>query len=872
MAMLLPLSLSIKGQNYKTISGKVVDSAKQPISFATIKLSTKSGSTSIITDNEGIFVFKNINTGFFDINIKMIGYKSITTSFNYQGEKKLIVIPTTTLKEESRQLNDVVIIGRKKIELKEDTIQFNTDQIKVGRGKYAADVIKSIPGTIITPNGQLMYLGIPIEKIKINGKDYLDGDLQTIGNIFPLSLIDNVQIINDYGDLANITGNKRGSANKIININLKDGFKNGIFGSALLSGGNLDRYQAEISSTLQLKEQQFTVLGGINNTNLIKGSNGVSGLTENSDGLNTTTSTAINYRNNHSESLILYGSVQLRNQEQHSSQNIFRETYYPNYSIYNTESRSNANKTKSKRISFNVEYKFSKNDFLKISPQLESDNLSNLGDGIIETNNMNLISNFRNHSLNNSDIPKFGGSILYNHRFQKIGRNLSVNFNSQKSKENIYREIMNNQIVNPELSPGQITNSEMHQNITNLNLSYIEPVAKHSFFDFSISLNHTSKINQIKTDLYDLNNAPLPVEKSLHERFSSDFSNQTINGGYRYQNKNFSASIGFNIINSVLKGKASNKELKTANNKTDYAPNVRLNYYLSKTKTITLEYSGNSASPEIEQLMPIRDIQNVQNIIIGNADLRPEFRNNYKLYYNTMNIETGSSAFFGFEYNTVNNKIIQDRFSNQETLVQTTSYKNVDGFRSFRVFYSITKAINESKFLLNLNGSSDQSNNISILNDVKSNGSNWLFNQQIQLRTVFGNQFENQISIDYSLNKSRYPGNNNASTSSSIRTGTNGALGLSKNLALGYDIYKQFNSGYTGISNTNPLIINLNVELSFLKNKSASIKMSGMDLLNQNIGVYRDVMSNTISNYKSERLSRYFLLTLKYSFQKTDLK
>jgi len=54
----------------------------------------------------------------------------------------------------------------------------------------------------------------------------------------------------------------------------------------------------------------------------------------------------------------------------------------------------------------------------------------------------------------------------------------------------------------------------------------------------------------------------------------------------------------------------------------------------------------------------------------------------------------------------------------------------------------------------------------------------------------------------------------------------------------------------------------------FFKNKTFELIFTAHDLLNQNIGFTRTINSNFISQQQYDKLSRYFLLTAKWTFNK----
>jgi hypothetical protein len=89
-----------------------------------------------------------------------------------------------------------------------------------------------------------------------------------------------------------------------------------------------------------------------------------------------------------------------------------------------------------------------------------------------------------------------------------------------------------------------------------------------------------------------------------------------------------------------------------------------------------------------------------------------------------------------------------------------------------------------------------------------------------------------------------------------------------KTLLFGTDLSKTFNNGYSSSLAVNPFIINTYLEKQFLKDKSATLRFQAFDLLDENTSVSRQVSANTITDSRSNRLSRYFLLTFTMRLQK----
>jgi len=80
-------------------------------------------------------------------------------------------------------------------------------------------------------------------------------------------MIDKVQVIDDYGDLANVSGIKDGEPDKIINLQLKKDRNKGIFSRTSVGAGSNDRYALGTNVNFFNNSKQISVFGGANNNN-----------------------------------------------------------------------------------------------------------------------------------------------------------------------------------------------------------------------------------------------------------------------------------------------------------------------------------------------------------------------------------------------------------------------------------------------------------------------------------------------------------------------------------------------------------------------------------------------------------------------------
>jgi hypothetical protein len=87
---------------------------------------------------------------------------------------------------------------------------------------------------------------------------------------------------------------------------------------------------------------------------------------------------------------------------------------------------------------------------------------------------------------------------------------------------------------------------------------------------------------------------------------------------------------------------------------------------------------------------------------------------------------------------------------------------------------------------------------------------------------------------------------------------------------LSYDLEKTINSGYADNVSSDPLIINATLEKQLFAKKNGSIKLQAFDLLNENTNVNRSVTAYSITDTRTNRLTRYFMLSFVFRFSKFD--
>ena len=203
--------ITANAQQGRVVRGSVVDSTKLSLPGSNIKLTSDKGDSTItIADVNGNFVFPAVKGTKINLAITSIGYQAIIKHYTLAPGTDAVQVGQIILNSDTRQLATVTIVGVNPVVFKEDTVQYSVSAYKVRENAPIEDVLKKIPGVDVAKDGSITTQGKQITKVRVNGKDFFGGDVQSATKNLPADVIESVQIVDDYGDQANLTGVKTG--------------------------------------------------------------------------------------------------------------------------------------------------------------------------------------------------------------------------------------------------------------------------------------------------------------------------------------------------------------------------------------------------------------------------------------------------------------------------------------------------------------------------------------------------------------------------------------------------------------------------------------------------------------------------------------
>lgn len=903
LSLALLLQQRAIAQTGLTVKGVVKTEEGRTLSKASVLLWYQGERDTIktVSDEEGRFHFNQVRKKKLAVLVTYVGFRPFLNSYDFSQSDGEQQIWDVVMKPGDNTLQNLTLESSK-IQIKEDTVSYVVDSTMYRKNDNVESMLKNLPGVQVDKDGTVTAQGKQVTKVKVNGKEFFGGDVTTATRELNADMVDKIQIIDDYGDQAAFTGIKDGDATKTMNIQLRKDKNKGYFGNATLGAGTEERYQASLSVNRFNDDQQISLLGNLNNNNaslfnfgsfgggagsmgnmiggmvrsfgIGSGGGGIASALGNlgvSDGIARTQSLGLNFRDNWGSKVSVYGSYSFSNRGTNTIREINQQNSFQNQTNTNTRFSNQYEVNENHRFSFNIEYKIDSFNYVKINPGITYRRTN--GD-YYTINNVfgktgNKLTDGYIDEFAQYDQPSYSGNILFNHRFRKKGRTLSLNLSAGLSSNDGTDDLVNanTYYINGNsfdtLNQQYITQNNDNRNY-GIRASYTEPLSKKRSLEFNYAHNYQFTGNDRETFLVDPASGSKQFTDSLSSIYENEYTTNRFGVNFRTNEKKYNYSIGLAVQPATIRSRSVTGKYSYRQDILNYFPVVRFAYNFSRSRSLNINYSGNTTQPSFSQLQPVPDYSNQLYVTIGNPDLRPEFTNSFNMRYNNFDFISGNVFFGNLLFSFTNDKIVTNTIPLGGLGRQETRYLNSNGFYTASGFYNVSKPIRNRKYVFNLGGTLTYNNNVSYLNSEKNIGRNWLFIQRVATDIRIKKWLETTTGVNFTLNSTQYSLKSASLQNLSAQTWTfshTTRIFLPRDFIISYDLDKTLNNGYSETVAVNPFIINATLEKQLFKKKNGSIKLQAFDLLNENISINRQVTANSITDTRTNRLGRYFMLS-----------
>ena len=122
--------------------------------------------------------------------------------------------------------------------VKKDTLEYNAAAFRVGSNDMLEDLLKKMPGMEVGADGTVKVNGEPVDKITVGGKTFFFNDPSMAVKNLPAKIVDKIRVIDKQKDEAAFSGvATNADKEKVMDVLLKEEYKEGWFGNAKVLGG-----------------------------------------------------------------------------------------------------------------------------------------------------------------------------------------------------------------------------------------------------------------------------------------------------------------------------------------------------------------------------------------------------------------------------------------------------------------------------------------------------------------------------------------------------------------------------------------------------------------------------------------------------------
>lgn len=890
--LLVAMSMLAQAQSGGIITGKLIDKETQePVPQANVRI-LKQGDSTFVTgkasNTEGVFTIP-VRNGSYIVHISFVGYNDVYQNVQVTSSRPTVQLGNIMLSNDNILLSETVVTAKApEIVVKGDTLEYNADSYKVTESAVVEDLLKKMPGVEIDSEGKITVNGKEIKKILVDGEEFFSDDPKVASKNLPAKMVDKLQILERKSEQAQMTGFDDGEEENVINLVVRPGMKEGFFGNAFAGYGSKDRYEGNAMANYMKDKDQYTFLGGINNTNnagfsdlasAMFGSMGGrgrrGGMFGGQDGVATSANAGGNFSKQFTPELKLGGNLRYGFTDNNILSGLFTQNLLSAGNTLENESNSANNKSQNFNMDLRLEWEPDSITRVIFRPRVSFyDNRRS------ETGDFLTVSELEGDTINYGESDYFsegeGKDISFNldasRELGKEGRILSVQLRGQTGDSDNNGTTLSGTYYN-----GTRPDDLIDQRFTNANnnrswrgyLSFVEPLGKDNFIQLAYQYSQNRSESDKDTRSQDDDGNYTVLDSLYSKRLENNFVNQELELNFRSVRENYDYMIGFSMQPSSSRSKTFIGSDMIYDGKQDvinYAPMAQLNYRWSRTQNLRIRYFGNTEQPSVSQLSPVVDVSDPLNISYGNPDLNPSFEHRFNIRYQQSNPEKASSltAFVNAGYMT--NDIVSSTFTDVSTGRKETTYRNVAGNWNANGRVMVNVPLKNIKFSIfsmsfasynHTNGFSNNEKNVNrraTLAEVL--GLNYRSDQfDFALRgNVNYNNVTNSLEGQQNQNYLNYGGNARA------------AIYLPWDLTLESDVNYATNSGYADGFEQNEWLWNASLQKTLFKQKNGTIRFKIYDILQQRSNISRSVTSNYIRDTTTNTLTSYFMVHFIYRF------
>ncbi|WP_075350787.1 outer membrane beta-barrel family protein [Algoriphagus marinus] len=577
------------------LSGKIIEETTQePLPYVNVLLKKISDSTFVtgsISDDAGLFVLNDVNSGEYVLEASFIGFESLKVPVFVGSNSPFLNLGELSLKASFQELGEVEVVGQQdavgtKLDKKTYDLSDNISQT----GGSVLQAMQNLPGVAIQ-EGKVQIRGNDRITVLIDGKQTAltgFGNQTGLDNL-PASAVEKIEIINNPSAKFDTNGN-----GGIINIILKKEQKQGVNGSVGLALG--------LGAMWEKKANLPGIRPQYQNTPKIN------------------PSLSLNFRKKDLNFFIQADNLYT----QTLNKNEFVVRTYNDGTIINQQLKRNRN-TNFLTTRAGVDWSINSANTLTISGLFGSEKIIDRGDQPFY--NADYSEQLRLWQFLEDELKTtVMATAAFQHKFSDPGHTLSAGMNYTFHRED-EQYFFTNTLPN---SVGQDAFKLLSdENVLDWTLDYVKPL-RQGRLEMGMKLRR----RWIPTNMQFFPGLNSPIDSLAGGAATYRETIPAVYGNYIYETKKLEAEIGLRVeyVNLNYEVNPDHPTYKSDGyNYFQPFPNTRISYKVNDFNKLTLSYNRRVDRPNEVDIRIFPKYDDAEIIKVGNPALKPQFTNSFEL-------------------------------------------------------------------------------------------------------------------------------------------------------------------------------------------------------------------------------------------------
>lgn len=167
-----------------------------------------------------------------------------------------------------RTLGEATVTATKlKMFYKGDTLVYDASAFKMPEGSMLDDLIRQMPGVTMNDEGEIFVNGRKIDEMLLGSRSFLGGNSKVMLDNLPYYTVKNLKVYEKESDRNRAVGYEIEKNKYVMDVNLKDAYRNGYIGNVEAAGGTKERWLGRAFLLGYTDKFRFTLLANANNVN-----------------------------------------------------------------------------------------------------------------------------------------------------------------------------------------------------------------------------------------------------------------------------------------------------------------------------------------------------------------------------------------------------------------------------------------------------------------------------------------------------------------------------------------------------------------------------------------------------------------------------